>query len=215
MRAGPDQDREWGALMRQAQQGDGKAYARLLREISPLLRATALHKRCPPDLAEDVVQETLLSLHQARHTYDPGRDFLPWLMAIFRHRFLDRLRAEYRRGANEVTQDPQHETFLSHPANEQVEAREAAGELAAALAILSPGQRRALELMKLEGLSLKEASALTGAGIPTLKVTVHRAMTRLRQHFEGVKDNAKRPLRPRPSERERAPGEGQNKDKKP
>jgi RNA polymerase sigma-70 factor (ECF subfamily) len=181
MNAGANHEKEWSALMRQAQRGDAIAYAQLLREVTPLLRRIAFHKRCPPDMVEDVIQDALLSLHAARHTYDPDRDFLPWLMAIFRHRLLDRFRQESRRGANEVSLDPMHETYLGAPAKDEERAREAAGDLTGALALLSPNQRRALELMKIEGLSLKEASAATGSSIPTLKVTVHRAMTRLRK----------------------------------
>ncbi|TAN50651.1 MAG: sigma-70 family RNA polymerase sigma factor [Rhodospirillales bacterium] len=185
MRATQDQDRDWGALMQLAQRGDEKAYARLLQEIVPLLRAAALYRRCPMDMAEDLVQDTLLSVHAARQTFDPERGFLPWLMAIFRHRFMDRLRSNYRQAKNEIVTDPQSETFLSVPANGESEALEHADELARALAILSPNQRRALELMKLQGLSLKEASALTGSSIPTLKVTVHRAMQKLKGHLAG------------------------------
>ncbi len=188
MRASLDQEREWGALMRQAQEGDKRAYARLLSEVSPLLRAIALHKRCPPDLAEDIVQDTLLSVHTARQTYDPERAFMPWLMAIFSHRLIDRLRRDYRLRANEIAFDPWHVTFQSLPAKEEGNARQAARDVADALAQLPAGQRRALELMKLQGLSLKEASALTGRSVPTLKITVHRAMTRLRKYLAQKED---------------------------
>jgi len=47
--------------------------------------------------------------------------------------------------------------------------------------VLPPGQRQAVELLKLRELSLKEASALTGLSIGALKLATHRAMVSLRR----------------------------------
>jgi RNA polymerase sigma-70 factor (ECF subfamily) len=49
------------------------------------------------------------------------------------------------------------------------------------MAALPPGQRQALELMKLQEMSLKEAAAATGMTVGALKVSVHRAMATLRK----------------------------------
>src|SRR3546814_19345714 len=85
--------------MRSAQDGDRTAYARLLGEVSPLLRQIVRRRYCflqPSDL-EDIVQEILLSLHVARATYAPQRPFLPWLMSIARPRMAIGARCPSRR----------------------------------------------------------------------------------------------------------------------
>src|SRR5690348_4626287 len=74
-------DRRRSALMADAQCGDGTAYAVLLRECVPLIRSVAA-RRVPSDRIDDVVQDTLLTVHRARQTYDPARSFTAWLCTI-------------------------------------------------------------------------------------------------------------------------------------
>src|SRR5258708_6752361 len=78
----PETARSWAALMAAAQDGDRQAYARLLREILPFVRAVAGRRHGTPDRVEDVVQDVLLTVHRVRQTYDPGLPFEPWLAAI-------------------------------------------------------------------------------------------------------------------------------------
>ena len=49
-------------------------------------------KRVPAEAVEDVVQEALITVHKARHTYDPARPFGPWFYAIVHSRLIDVLR---------------------------------------------------------------------------------------------------------------------------
>jgi DNA-directed RNA polymerase specialized sigma24 family protein len=81
-----DRDQEWSRLMAAAQDGDQGAYGRLLREILPLLRAAVAPHHRDPDRIDDAIQDVLLSVHRARHTYDRTRPFRHWLMAIARYR---------------------------------------------------------------------------------------------------------------------------------
>src|SRR5512139_3795799 len=92
----------WRALMARAQDGDAAAYRALLGAITPYARAIASRALRERADAEDVVQEVLMTVHRIRHTYDPARPFRPWLLAIVRHRVLDRLRARGRRAAWET-----------------------------------------------------------------------------------------------------------------
>ena len=50
-------------------------------------------RRLPPSMTEDAVQDVLLAIHEKRHTYDPARPFGPWLAAIARYKWIDRLRS--------------------------------------------------------------------------------------------------------------------------
>lgn len=179
---GRDDHPEWSRLMAAAQDGDRAAYERLLREITPLLRRVAarrLHQAGAADV-EDVVQDVLLSVHTVRHTYEPRRAFLPWLMAIQRHRIADWQRRTVRRGRHELAVDSLEETFPDRAANSEGETTDEHREVRAAVATLPPAQRQALELIKLRELSVKEAAERTGTTETALKVATHRGMKALR-----------------------------------
>ncbi len=129
--------------------------------------------------AEDNVQDILLTLHAVRHTYDPTRPFRPWLAGIARHRVMDRLRRQGRIAAREVALDLTHEAFAApEPSHEENSARRA---MRAGLAALPAGQRQALTLVKVEEMSLREASAASGISIAALKVATHRGVKALRR----------------------------------
>jgi len=80
-----DRDQAWSWLMAAAQDGGRGAYERLLREILPLLRAAVARHHRHPDRIDDVIRYVLQSVHRSRHTYDPGRPFGCWLVAIARN----------------------------------------------------------------------------------------------------------------------------------
>ncbi len=181
MALGADTDRDWAALMAAAQDGDQAAYARLLREILPVLRAIVHRQRIPPAHAEDVVQDVLLALHRVRHTYDPALPFLPWLASIARRRAIDVLRREGRRGAWETSAPEAIETFADPASNNDAQAEEARQWLAYAVVKLPPRQRKALELVKLQDMSVAEAAKASGQTEGAVKVNVHRAIKALRQ----------------------------------
>src|SRR5215470_6141190 len=101
-----DDDRKLSALMRRAQGGDPLAYEALLVEATALVRAFVRRRLRELDAVEDVVQETLLSIHRDRHTYDPSRAFLPWMYAIARHRLLDFVQKQRRLGEKEIPAVP-------------------------------------------------------------------------------------------------------------
>jgi RNA polymerase sigma-70 factor (ECF subfamily) len=169
-------------LMRAAQKGDGASYDALLRVIVPLVRATVRRQRrfLQASDIEDLVQDVILSLHSVRATYDPERPFLPWLMAILRNRLADAGRRYGRLRANEVAVEKLPETSGAAAANKDVEMFGDPEALRQAMAALPEGQRKALELVKLKELSLKEASAASGMSVAALKVAVHRAIKALR-----------------------------------
>lgn len=175
---GTQDARRWAEGMAAAQAGDRAAYERLLAELLPVVRRIVAGRWRRPDGGEDVVQDILLALHAARHTYDPARPFLPWLVAIARHRLADAARRHGRHRGREVDIDRIPETFLAMPANtfDEGDAR----MVRRAVAGLPAGQRRAVELVKLGEMSLAEASAATGMSVGALKVAVHRAVKSLR-----------------------------------
>src|SRR5947199_45522 len=87
--------------MRSAISGDDAAYHRLLRAVTPVLRAAARRGLArsgqPVDQSEDIVQDILLAVHLKRHTWDTAAPFAPWLFAIARNKLIDTLRRRGRR----------------------------------------------------------------------------------------------------------------------
>jgi RNA polymerase sigma-70 factor (ECF subfamily) len=170
----------WAGLMARAQDGDGACYRALLVAITPYLRALAARHHADRRDVEDSVQDILLTLHTIRHTYDPGRPFQPWLLAVARRRIVDRLRAQRRRRTRETFLDAEHETFAVTAANQE-EGGPDARSLRAAVERLPPAQREAVTMLKLKEMSLKEAEAASGMSVMALKVATHRAMKNLRR----------------------------------
>jgi RNA polymerase sigma-70 factor (ECF subfamily) len=186
-------DLEWSILMARVQDGDGKAYRRLLEEITPYLRSVAATRHDDPSDVEDAVQDILLTIHAIRRTYDPTRPFRPWLVTIAHRRLVDQLRRKGRLRKRETPLTTEHESFPDRQASiDEVLADRR--ELEAALNNLSPGQRRAIRLLKLKEMSLKAAASVTGMSVSALKLATHRAQKNLRKMLsnrtKGRDDNA-------------------------
>lgn len=174
----------WGRLMAEAQAGDQGSYQRLLAALLPYLRGYA-RRHLRGEAAEDLVQDVLLTLHRIRQTYDPARPFLPWLSVIAKRRMIDMLRRQKLVPASADDLGFDLETFADPAANNQVERTSEAERLRQAIAELPEGQRQALQLLKLEEKSLKEASDITGMSVPALKTATHRAIKALRSKLFG------------------------------
>src|SRR5277367_6879189 len=134
--------------MRSAMAGDGAAYHRLLRAVTPVLRAAARRGLSragqPVDQSEDIVQEILLAVHLKRHTWDANAAFAPWLFAIARNKLIDALRRRGRRIF--VNVDDFAETIPDEPAAETVSSNEVASQLSA----LPARQREVLQSIAVE-----------------------------------------------------------------
>jgi RNA polymerase sigma-70 factor (ECF subfamily) len=172
--------------MAAAQTGDKQAYATLLREVAPFARRIAARYLGPAD-AEDAVQEILIALHAVRHTYDPARPFRPWLATLASRRIIDALRRRGRRHAQEVEVGDEIAALVSGDDNPATLAARVVDirEVRAAVAELPRRQREAVELLRLQEMSLEEASRASGQTTGSLKVALHRAMRSLRGLLEG------------------------------
>ena len=171
------------SLMQAAQAGDMRAYGRLLREVTPKLRQMVRKRRqfFTAEEVEDLVQEILLSVHAVRATYDPKRPFMPWLSTIAHNRLIDSARRYYRGKSNEIQMDELPVTFTDDWANVESEEYRDPEELAIAIKSLPEGQKKAIEMLKLREMSLKEAAAASGTTVGALKISIHRAVLNLRK----------------------------------
>lgn len=178
---------DWGALLAAGQKGDNEAYRAFLKAILPFVRSLARRRSWSEEMAEDVVQDVLLTVHRIRHTYEPGRPVKPWLAAIASRRAVDAMRRQGRQSAREVHDQAAYETFAD-PRTNRIEAGEAADEVGRMMDELTPRQREAIDLVKLKEMSLAEASAESGQSVASLKVNVHRAIRKLRKGLGGGAD---------------------------
>ncbi len=178
-------------LMKAAQCGDQRAYSRLLHAITPRLRnfVRARRKFLQPADIEDLVQDVLLSLHAVSATYDSRRPFMPWLLAIAQHRLADSARRHMRRATHEVLVETLPVTFSDAEPNIAGDAYGDPEALERAVRALPPGQRKAVEMLKLHEMSLKEAAAASGTSVAALKVAVHRAVSALRKGLTRESDD--------------------------
>ena len=159
-----------------SQAGDKQAYAALLSAVRHWL-LLYFRRRIMPDLLDDLVQDTLLSVHRKLASYDPQRAFLPWLAAVARYRYVDCLRGAYRRSETALDDD-----LAAQPDEPAIAARISLDRLFEAL---PPAQQHAIQLVKIEGLSISEASRSTGQSESLVKVNIHRGLKRLAELVES------------------------------
>ena len=169
----------WPALMQAAQNGDAVAYRQLLGEISPVIKRFLRSRLFSDTALDDLLQEILLAIHTARHTYRPEQPFQHWMFGIARHKLIDYFRKQGRLNAREVSGDDLV-TFMADPANTPEEAL-SYKDIRQALTQLPDKQRRVMVLTKIEGYSMAEAAAKLGMTETAVKVTAHRAYKRLKE----------------------------------
>ena len=162
-----------------AQAGDASAYRLLLVDAAAWLRRY-FWRRLPPAMIDDVIQETLIAIHEKRHTYDPGRPFTAWLAAIARYKWIDVLRSLKARPTEALDED------ISVPVDE--ETITSAWSLERLLERLKPAQSHVIRLVKLQGLSVEEASRATGQSASLVKVNIHRGLRRLTSLIQDEHD---------------------------
>lgn len=162
--------------------GDPVAYQQFLSALSSHLRAFFRKRMAQlPDDVEDVVQDSLLAIHNNRHTYRPEQPLTAWVHTIARYKLIDLLRARSRR---ELLNDPLDDD-LEIFAKSDTEAAEASRDLAVILQALPERQRRALVMIKVEGASVAETALATGMSEASVKVGVHRSLKALAAKLKG------------------------------
>jgi RNA polymerase sigma-70 factor (ECF subfamily) len=167
-------------LMHAAVAGDSAAYRLLLRRLRPRLGVFFARKlwRSPSEV-DDLVQETLLTIHDMRETFDCRRAFTPWADAIARNKLADHFRRSRRRTMVPIDCA---DALFTDDASAAVEAR---CDVEKMLAFLPERSRALLRNVKLEGLSTAEAAARYGLSQSGVKVGVHRSLRRLAALLHG------------------------------
>lgn len=179
-------ERELSQLMGNSQSGDAESYRLLLERVRAMLQRYTENAFAKFGLGgsggqEDVLQDILLAIHLKRHTYDPDQFFLPWLYAVARYKVIDHLRKNKVGMRSTVSLDDEMENL------EALMPLEIGADLdiEALCESLPEKQRVVLKMVKIEGLSIDEASKRTGFSSSDIKVTVHRAIKSLQDSVKG------------------------------
>ena len=161
-----------------AQSGNESDYRQLLAELAKAVEGFLRNRFGNRPIIEDCVQEALIAVHKARHTYNPGRPFRPWLFAIVRNRTIDTLRKQRQR-ENVAERYQREQEVLAQPGGQAA----SPGELAEVPLFhsLSNQHREVLVLTKIIGFSIAETAQRLRISESAVKVRVHRAVGKLRK----------------------------------
>jgi RNA polymerase sigma-70 factor, ECF subfamily len=172
------------ALMAAYQAGDLEAFEQLHAVLSPPL-GRWMRSYAPDALeAEDLVQETFLQIHRARHTYNPRFPVAPWAYAIARHVWLMHRRARSRR-----PQPHQNVEDLNIGVKAEVDGYAERDEVRDALAVLPISRRAPVIWHHVFGLSFREIALRLRIRESAAKLRSSRGMAELRTRLRGKRDD--------------------------
>lgn len=177
-------EQRWSTLMANAQMGNESDYRILLTELTNVIYNFLRSRFGNHHFTEDCVQDTLIAIHQARHTYDQRRPFRPWLFAIVRHKAIDTLRKQHTRQKVTSQYGGQQEILSQTAPQNEPESEIIKGRL---LDLLSVHHREVLVLTKIIGFSVRESAEKLGISESLVKVRVHRAIRKLSNMMEADK----------------------------
>ncbi|MBW7858985.1 MAG: sigma-70 family RNA polymerase sigma factor [Leptonema sp. (in: Bacteria)] len=170
-------------LMKQSLEGNQRAYRLLLEEATKMLSDYFRSRVFKQENQDDLVQETLISIHKAKSTYNTDLPFTNWMYSIAYRRYIDYVRKQSRIDRMEIP----GETILPFLANDdEIESDHQLDAEAVLEAIreLPERQREIVRLLKIDGFSIKEAASIMDMTETALKVAAHRAYKKIRQKFD-------------------------------
>jgi RNA polymerase sigma-70 factor (ECF subfamily) len=169
-------------LMRDYQGGRFEAFDELYALLAPVLRRYLLAQARDAAKADDLVQDTFLQLHRARHTYDPQYPLTPWAIAIARHIWLMDCRTRSRR-----PWAPEDVTEMELPVRGEASAYAEKTDVRRALGQVAATRRAAVIQHHVLGMSFKEIAARAGIAETAAKLRSSRGMAQLRSLLKPQK----------------------------
>lgn len=182
-----DQEKDLLELLDLAKNGDDSALNALLREVQPKLYRFSLNMCRHREDAEDVLQDSMLSLARSYRDFRGASSLSTWLYTISRNICIKKRRkgkyAPKKEESFENLSQGETDTLKSNSLNPQeaLETRELWQRIQMAIKSIEPDYREVLVLRDIEGLSAKEVSEVVGISISAVKSRLHRARGRLRE----------------------------------
>lgn len=174
---GDEPSRALGLAMDRYADGDDASFSEIYDLLAPRLYGFLLRQTRDPSRAEDILQQSFLQIHAARGRFIRNAEVLPWAFAIARRLVIDGVRRNRREVSlpDDSTDDDAQEPSVEPRADDIMQAKQLSSRIEGVLVALPENQRAAFELVKLEGLSYREAADVLGATVSAVKVRVHRA----------------------------------------
>ena len=179
----PEQEHELTLLMAASQRGDRTAYEALLQGLGHVATLYVRRRVGATPWVDDVVQDVLMSIHRARHTWNPERPFAPWFYAVMQSRMIDTIRRRKRTTTWEEPMDVVPPVVWLPSVEAETVAR---ADLAQAMRQLSPAQRVVIERLKLQEMSVRQVAEETGMSEANVKVIAHRGYVVLKRFLAGI-----------------------------
>ena len=133
------------------------------------------------DVAEDLTQNVFLRLIKYRNSYKEGLRFESWIYQVARNIFSDHYQA-HKRNSPAFTDVEKISDRL--PDNEEsMDQEEQEKLLHRSLAMLNEEQRDLLMLTRFEHMKYEDVAAIMNTSVANIKVKVHRAIAKLREHY--------------------------------
>lgn len=167
-------------LMVEYQSGRFEAFDELYASIAPVLRRYLLGQARDAARADDLVQETFLQIHRARHTFNPAYPLTPWAMAIARHVWL-----MHRRTASRRPWETDDVTEMEMPVRGEAASFAERRDVRRALGKVAAPRREAVIQHHLLGFSFKEIAQRAGIAETAAKLRSSRGMAQLRGLLKG------------------------------
>ncbi|HSG38335.1 MAG TPA: sigma-70 family RNA polymerase sigma factor [Thermoanaerobaculia bacterium] len=163
--------------------GDGEAFARLFEVHAPVALGLLVRMLGRRGEAEEVLQEVFLQVWTQADRYEAGRSTpRGWILMLARSRALDRIR---RRGSSQRREEAASGEKAGEVAppvgTERLESLESRRQIHSALELLTPEQRRCIELAFFEGLTHTQIATRLEAPLGTVKSRILMGMNKLRQ----------------------------------
>lgn len=164
-------------LVRQAQEGDVRAFEALYRQHAGRIYGLCLRISGDPSLSEDLTQETFIRAWTRLDTFRVGTRFAAWLSRVAVNVALGDRRARSRRNRRESPVDDPHQRDPPAPRSSLSEGL----DLECAIASLPDGARKIFVLYDIEGFQHQEIADMLGLSSGTSKAQLHRARRLLRK----------------------------------
>lgn len=169
-----------------ASSADRQAFARLFDHFAPRVKGLLMRGGTPADLAEELAQETLMTVWRKAALFDPTKAGAgTWIATIARNLRIDHARREKRSRLSKVFEILEEES--PEQPDQLVSGSERDARVRDALTGLSKDQYKVVELAFLEGFSHQDVATRLSIPLGTVKSRLRLAMAHLRRHLEDLR----------------------------
>ena len=176
------------AAMDRYARGDDQAFGEVYDAIAPRVHAYLLRLTRNRVLADDLLQQTLLSMHRHRGSYAAGFPVLPWAFAIARRLYIDEFRRRRTDALWSARSVADEDRVQASSADDEMASRQTAERVQAVLAKLPETQRVAFDLLRVEGLSHAQAAQVLGTTVSAVTLRAFRAYEAIRAVLNRSED---------------------------